>query len=58
MVPMMVLGRGGEGRADGAVPKCFDVEDERGAGMEAHAEDVKEERTPAGVWWENEKVRV
>jgi hypothetical protein len=58
VVSMMVLGHDGEGRADGAVPGCFDMKDERGAGMETHAEDVKEERAPAGVWWENEKVRV
>jgi hypothetical protein len=42
---------GGEGWVDGAVPGCFDVEEERGVGMEeeergtgmeAHVEDVKE----------------
>jgi hypothetical protein len=32
--------RDGEGRADGAVPGCFDVEEERGADVEAHAEDA------------------
>jgi hypothetical protein len=41
----MVLGRGGEGRADDVVPVCFDVEEERGAGVEAHMEDAEE-----GMW--------
>jgi hypothetical protein len=33
---IVVPGRGGEGRADDVVPECFDVEEERGAGVEAH----------------------
>jgi hypothetical protein len=56
-VPMVVLGQGGEGRADGAVPGRFDVEEERvtsveeerGASVEAHAEDAEEEWVPTGV---------
>jgi hypothetical protein len=54
---MVVLRQGGEGRADGAVPGRFDVEEERvtsveeerGASVEAHAEDAEEEWVPTGV---------
>jgi hypothetical protein len=50
VVPTALPGRGGEGRADGAVPGRFNVEEERGthveeerdAGVEAHAEDTEE----------------
>jgi hypothetical protein len=35
-----VPGCGDEGRADGAVPRRFDVEEERGAVVEAHVEEV------------------
>jgi hypothetical protein len=45
VVPMAVPERRGEGRADDAVPGCFDVE-ERGTDVEAHAEDAEE-----GAWW-------
>jgi hypothetical protein len=61
VVPTTVLGRGGEGRADdtvpgcgdegwadGAVPRRFDVEEERGAVVEAHAEEVARWRTHGG----------
>jgi hypothetical protein len=39
------------------------VEEERGAGVEAHAEDVveadaEEERTSTGMWQKNNRVRV
>jgi hypothetical protein len=34
------------------------VEEERGSGVEVHAEDAEEERAPVGVWWGNEKIRV
>jgi hypothetical protein len=54
VVPTVVFGRGGDGRADGAVPRCFNMEEERGAGVgeergagvEVHAEDVE-----AGARW-------
>jgi hypothetical protein len=54
VVPTVVLGRDGGGRADSAVPGHFDVEEERGAGVEeqrdtgveAHTEDMEE-----GTWW-------
>jgi hypothetical protein len=46
VVPMELPGRGGEGRADGAVPGRFNVEEERDAGVEAHAEDTED-----GAWW-------
>jgi hypothetical protein len=53
-VPMAVFGCSGEGRADGAVPGHFDIEEEwgagveeqRGIGVEAHAKDTEE-----GAWW-------
>jgi hypothetical protein len=62
----MVSGHGGEGQADGTVPKCFNMEEEqdanmekeRGIGVEAHTEDVEEERASVGVWWGNDRVRV
>jgi hypothetical protein len=57
-VPMVVPGRGGEGRADGAAPGHFDVEEEQGADVEAHAEDAEEEWAPTGMWQGNERVRV
>jgi hypothetical protein len=34
MVPTIVPRRGGEGRVDGAIPRRFNVEEERGIGME------------------------
>jgi hypothetical protein len=34
VVPTAVPGCGGEGRADGTILGCFDVEEERGAGVE------------------------
>jgi hypothetical protein len=37
---------GGEGRADDAVLEHFDMEEERGADVEAHTEDGEE-----GAWW-------
>jgi hypothetical protein len=37
-----VLGHGGEGLVDDAVPWRFDVEEERGTGVEAHVEDAEE----------------
>jgi hypothetical protein len=54
VVSMVVPGCGGEGRVDGAVLGCINVEEEwgigvdeeRGAGMETHAEDAEE-----GAWW-------
>jgi hypothetical protein len=45
VVPMAVPRHGGEGRADGAVPGCFDVE-ERGVSVEAHMKDMEK-----GAWW-------
>jgi hypothetical protein len=71
MVPTTVLRCGGEGRVDGAVPGCFNVEEERGTDVEeqwgtdveVHAEDTvetdaEEERAPMGVWRGNERVRI
>jgi hypothetical protein len=71
MVSTTVLRCGGEGRVDGAVLGCFnveeergiDVEEQRGADMEVHAEDTveadaEEERAPVGVWRGNERVSV
>jgi hypothetical protein len=37
-----VLRHGGYGQADGVIPECFDVEEERGIGVEVHVEDVEE----------------
>jgi hypothetical protein len=55
VVLMVVLGRGGEGRADGVVPGCggegradgavprrFNMEEERGAVLEEHVEDAED----------------
>jgi hypothetical protein len=70
VVPTAVPGRGGEGRAGNTIPGRFDVEEERGASMEAHTEhsvrggghavevDAEEERASTGVWWGNDRVRV
>jgi hypothetical protein len=60
VVSTVVPERGGKGLADGAVPLRFNVEEERGAGVEAHAVEAhaEEERAPAGVWRGNERVRV
>jgi hypothetical protein len=52
VVLMTVLGCGGEGQADGAVPGCFDVEEERGVGMEAHTDDMEE-----GTRWRSTRRR-
>jgi hypothetical protein len=52
MVPTTVPERHDEGRADGAVPGHFDVEEERGASVEAHAEDAEE-----GVRWRRMRRR-
>jgi hypothetical protein len=41
VVPMAVPEHRGEGRADDAVPGCFDME-EQGTDVEAHAEDAEE----------------
>jgi hypothetical protein len=49
---MTVPGRGGEGWVDDAVLGRFDVEEERGVGVEAHAEDVEE-----GAWWRRTRKR-
>jgi hypothetical protein len=67
MVPTVVPEGGGEGRVDGAVLGCFDVE-ERGTAVEAHAEDAEESvqwrRTwrrmgaSADVWRGNDRVTV
>jgi hypothetical protein len=38
--------RGGEGRPDGVVPRHFNVEEERGTGVETHVDDAVE-----GAWW-------
>jgi hypothetical protein len=40
VVPIVIPGRGGEGWAEGAVPKRFNVEEERGTDVEAHVEDT------------------
>jgi hypothetical protein len=45
-VPTAVIGRGGEGRMDDAVLESFDVEEERGTGLEVHLEDAEE-----GLLW-------
>jgi hypothetical protein len=42
VVPMVVPGHDGEGRADGAVLRHFNMEEERGADVEAHEEDMEE----------------
>jgi hypothetical protein len=42
VVSMEVPGCGGEGRADDVVPQRFDVEEERGADVEAHTEDAED----------------
>jgi hypothetical protein len=42
VVPMVVPGHDGEGRADGAVLRHFNMEEERGTDVEAHAEDMEE----------------
>jgi hypothetical protein len=41
------------------------VEEEQGAGVEVHAEgaveadaEEEEERTPTGMWWKNNRVRI
>jgi hypothetical protein len=44
VVPTVVPRRGGEGRAGNTIPECFDVEEERGVGMEAHTERSR-------AWW-------
>jgi hypothetical protein len=46
VVPTAVPGHGGEGQANGAVLERFDMEEERGDSVEAHAEDAEE-----GVPW-------
>jgi hypothetical protein len=60
VVPTAVPEHDGEGRADGVVPRHFDVEEEQAVGIEAHAveEDAEEERAPTGVWRGNDRVRV
>jgi hypothetical protein len=52
VVPMVVPGHDGEGRADGAVLRHFNMEEERGADVEAHAEDMEE-----GAWWRRTRRR-
>jgi hypothetical protein len=57
---VMIPRRNGEGRADSAVPRCFDVEEEqgngmeeeRGTGVEVHAEDAEE-----GMQWRRMRRR-
>jgi hypothetical protein len=52
VVPTAVPGHGGEGRANGAVLRRFNMEEERGDDVEAHTEDAEE-----GVPWRRTRRR-
>jgi hypothetical protein len=49
VVLTVVHGHAGEGRADSAIPGCFNVEEERDAGMEEERGDGVEEEQGDGV---------
>jgi hypothetical protein len=51
VVPTVVHGHAGEGRADSVVPGCFNAEEERDAIMEEERGDGVEAHAEEGAWW-------